>query len=290
MLLCVSGIRRNQVVVVQCTLLGSILSNLLLVMGCAFFLGGLRYPVQKFSQPGAATQCSLMALSVFTIGLPTLYAKILQESAEFEHMLEVSRWASLFLLMTYAAYLYFQLGTHQALFDSGEEEEEEPDLSPCFAAVVLAIATVLTSYSTDFLIDSIEGTVEKFDLSQEFIGIILLPIIGNAAEHYTAITVAMRNKMDLALGVAAGSSCQMALLVTPFTVLVGWAYGRDMSLDFHSFQLAVLFIAVFLTEGILNDGSSNWLEGLLLLVTYVILAILYFFEGAGKDHSLAVLE
>ncbi|CAK9012371.1 Vacuolar calcium ion transporter (High copy number undoes manganese protein 1) (Manganese resistance 1 protein) (Vacuolar Ca(2+)/H(+) exchanger) [Durusdinium trenchii] len=295
MLLCVSGIRRNQVVVVQCTLLGSILSNLL-VMGCAFFLGGLRYPVQKFSQPGAATQCSLMALSVFTIGLPTLYAKILQESAEFEHMLEVqrfapkvSRWASLFLLMTYAAYLYFQLGTHQALFDSGEEEEEEPDLSPCFAAVVLAIATVLTSYSTDFLIDSIEGTVEKFDLSQEFIGIILLPIIGNAAEHYTAITVAMRNKMDLALGrrvsgcdqitaisVAAGSSCQMALL--------------DMSLDFHSFQLAVLFIAVFLTEGILNDGSSNWLEGLLLLVTYVILAILYFFEGAGKDHSLAVLE
>ena len=96
--------------------------------------------------------------------------------------------------------------------------------------------------------------------------------------------------MDLALGVAAGSSCQMALLVTPFSVLVGWAYDRDMSLDFHSFQLAVLFIAVFLTEGILNDGSSNWLEGLLLLVTYLILAILYFFEGAGKDHSLAVLE
>eukprot|EP00434_Breviolum_minutum_P004415 symbB.v1.2.003890.t1/scaffold211.1/size373615/31 len=260
-------------------------------MGCAFLLGGLKFPTQKFSQPGAATQCSLMALSVFTFGLPTLYGKILKEQAEFEHMLEVSRWASLFLLLTYAAYLYFQLGTHSALFEEpGEEEDEEPDLSPCVAAVVLAIATVLTSYSTDFLIDSIEGTVEKFDLSQEFIGIILLPIIGNAAEHYTAITVAMRNKMDLALGVAAGSSCQMALLVTPFSVLVGWAYDRDMSLDFHSFQLAVLFIAVFLTEGILNDGSSNWLEGLLLLVTRRSLGVLEIEDPAGEDVTAPPLQ
>eukprot|EP00913_Durusdinium_trenchii_P017783 g16709.t1 len=116
-------------------------------MGCAFFLGGLRYPVQKFSQPGAATQGSLMALSVFTIGLPTLYAKILQESAEFEHMLEVSRWASLFLLMTYAAYLYFQLGTHQALFDSGEEEEERGCRSASETLIAMA-SNLITKAST----------------------------------------------------------------------------------------------------------------------------------------------
>ncbi|CAE7808230.1 VCX1, partial [Symbiodinium necroappetens] len=292
MLLVIAGIRRNQVVVVQCTLLGSILSNLLLVMGCAFLLGGWFYATQKYSQQGASTQCTLLALSVFSIALPTLYAKILEETQEFEHMLQVSRWSSVFLLVTYAAYLYFQLGTHQALFEdlSGEEEEEVPDLTPGFAAVVLAVATVVTSYSTDFLIDSIEGTVEKYDLSQEFIGIILLPIIGNAAEHYTAITVAMRNKMDLALGVAAGSSCQMALLVTPFSVLVGWAFDREMSLDFHSFQVAVLFISVFLASSILSNGTSNWLEGLMLLVTYIVLALIYFFEGAGKGHSLAVLD
>eukprot|EP00415_Alexandrium_ostenfeldii_P000476 UN0476 len=130
------------------------------------------------------------------------------------------------------------------------------------------------------------GTCPKSVL---FIGIIVLPIIGNAAEHYTAITVAMRNKMDLSLGVAAGSSCQMALLVTPFTVLVGWAVGTEMTLNFHAFQLAVLMFAVFLVTTILNNGQSNWLEGVILLVTYSVVSLIYFCEGRGKDASLATL-
>merc|ERR1712217_237225 len=103
------------------------------------------------------------------------------------------------------------------------------------------VATVVTSFATDYLIDALKGTIETWRVSKEFVGIILLPIIGNAAEHYTAITVAMRNKMDLSLGVAVGSSCQMALLVTPFTVIVGWCFGTEMTLDFQLFQLAVLF-------------------------------------------------
>merc|ERR1712217_451877 len=107
--------------------------------------------------------------------------------------------------------------------------------------VFLGVRTVVTSFATDFLIDALKGTVQSWNVSREFVGIILLPIIGNAAEHYTAITVAMRNKMDLSLGVAVGSSCQMALLVTPFTVVVGWIYGTEMTLDFQLFQLAVLF-------------------------------------------------
>merc|ERR1712039_552842 len=132
-------------------------------------------------------------------------------------------------------------------------------------------------------IEALEGTLRKWKLSKEFVGIIMLPIIGNAAEHYTAITVAMRNKMDLSLGVAVGSSCQMALLVTPFTVLVGWIYGTEMTLNFQLFQLAVLFFAVFLVTTILNNGMSNWLEGLILLVTYFVVSLIYFCEGAGKD-------
>merc|ERR1719401_731698 len=128
----------------------------------------------------------------------------------------------------------------------------------------------------DFLIDAIRGTVDELNMSKEFVGIILLPIIGNAAEHYTAITVAMKNKMDLSLGVAAGSSCQMALLVTPFTVLVGWYYGTDMTLNFHMFQVAVLFFAVFLVTTILGTGrteregtstligKTNWFQGYVL--------------------------
>eukprot|EP00927_Polykrikos_kofoidii_P057317 TRINITY_DN51437_c0_g1_i1.p1 TRINITY_DN51437_c0_g1~~TRINITY_DN51437_c0_g1_i1.p1 ORF type:complete len:425 (-),score=72.44 TRINITY_DN51437_c0_g1_i1:169-1443(-) len=290
MLLCIAGIRNNEIQVVQCTLVGSILSNLLLVLGTAFLVGGCFHKTQTFSQQGAATQCSLMAMAIFAIGLPTIYANILQQEREWDHMVSVSRWTSLFLLGTYAAYLVFQLGTHKSLFESeGEEEEEAPDMGQVFAAVLLAILTVVTSCQTDFLIHSIRGTVDSWDVSEEFIGIIMLPIIGNAAEHYTAITVAARNKMDLSLGVAAGSSCQMALLVTPFTVLVGWYYGVDMSLDFHAFQLCVLFLAVFLATTILNNGTSNWLEGVMLLVTYFILTLIYFFEGSGKDVSLATL-
>mmetsp|Transcript_9251 Transcript_9251/g.21708 ORF Transcript_9251/g.21708 Transcript_9251/m.21708 type:complete len:420 (-) Transcript_9251:232-1491(-) len=290
MLICVAGIRNGEITVVQCTLLGSILSNLLLVLGTAFLVGGSFYKTQNYSQQGAATQCSLLAMAVFAIGLPTIYANILKQDSEWEHMVSVSRWASIFLLITYFAFLYFQLGTHRALFEDDEDadEEEPPDLSPCCAAVLLAALTVTTSFATDFLIHAVRGTVDSWNVSEEFIGIIMLPIIGNAAEHYTAITVAARNKMDLSLGVAAGSSCQMALLVTPFTVLVGWGFGTDMSLDFHSFQLAVLMLAVFLTTTILGNGTSNWLEGLMLLVTYIILSLIYFFEGNHKE-SLATL-
>merc|ERR1719401_1559607 len=153
----------------------------------------------------------------------------------------------------------------------------------------------------DFLIDAIRGTLDSWKLSREFVGIILLPIIGNAAEHYTAITVAMRNKMDLSLGVAAGSSCQMALLVTPFTVMVGWYYGTPMTLNFHAFQLAVLYFAVFLVTTILSTGRSeregtttligktNWFQGYVLLVTYFVLGLIYFFESAGREDSLSNL-
>jgi len=292
MLLCISGIRSGEISVVQCTLLGSILSNLLLVMGCSFLAGGCYYHFQKYNQAGASTQCSLLTLSVFAIGLPTIYVNILTEDEEWQHMVTVSRWASIFLLFVYFCYLVFQLKTHAHLFEDegGEEEEEEPDLSPKTAALLLCVATVVTSFATDYLIDAIEGTIYSWKVSREFVGIILLPIIGNAAEHYTAITVAMRNKMDLALGVAAGSSCQMGLLVTPFTVLVGWWYDADMTLNFHAFQLAVLVFSVFLVTSILNTGSSTWLEGYVLLITYFVVALVYFFEGTDKDASLSNLD
>jgi len=302
MLLCVAGIRNGEIEVVQCTLLGSILSNLLLVMGCAFLAGGMFYAIQEYNQSGAAIQCSLMSMSVFAIGLPTIYTNVLHQEAEWEHMVQVSRWASVFLLSIYGAYLVFQLKTHSDLFqDEDGEEEETPDLSTPTATVLLLGTTVVTSFATDYLIAALETTVDKWHVSKEFVGIILLPIIGNAAEHYTAITVAMKNKMDLSLGVAAGSSCQMALLVTPFTVIVGWAYDKEMTLNFHMFQLAVLVFAVFLVTTILSTGrcekegsstligKTNWFQGYVLLVTYFVLGLIYFFEGSGHQKSLADL-
>jgi Ca2+:H+ antiporter len=136
---------------------------------------------------------------------------------------------------------------------------------------------------------AIQSTIDRWQISQEFIGIIMLPIIGNAAEHYTAITAALGNKMELSIGVAVGSSCQMALLVTPVTVLFGWYYGSEMTLDFHVFQFVVMLLSLILVGGIASKGRSNWLDGLVLLVSYVVLSILYFCEGSGQDTSLANL-
>jgi Ca2+:H+ antiporter len=282
MLLCVAGVRSGQLIVTQCTLIGSILSNLLLVMGCAFFLGGCFYKVQVYSQAGASVQCSLLLLCTLALGLPTGYGFLMQkeDQKDDDTVLLVSRYVSVLLLLMYAGFLYFQLRTHVFLFQSeAEEEEEVVDLIPTAATILLATATVITSMTTDQLIESIQGTVVAWGLSQEFIGIILLPIIGNAAEHYTAITTAVYNKMDLSLGVAVGSSCQMALLVTPFTVVMGWIFDQPMSLDFHPFQMFLLFFAVIICTSVLSNGQTNWLEGLMLLMAYVIISTIYFCES-----------
>lgn len=292
MLLCIAGIRQNQIIITQCTLIGSILSNLLLVMGTAFLVGGLLHKTQHFSQKAAQLQCALLALSVLSMGLPTVYVNILHADSEWKHMVNVSRWSSCLLLIIYFAYLFFQLHTHKHLFEGegeGGEEDAQPDLGPWAAALLLSVATIATKFSTYFLIAAIEGTVESLELSKEFIGIILLPIIGNAADHYTAITVAARNKMDLSLGVAAGSACQMALLVTPFTVLVGWCVGREMTLDFHLFQFAVMLMSVVVVTSVIGGGHSNWLVGLMLIAAYLIIALMYYVEGTGKRSSLATL-
>merc|ERR1712157_215304 len=155
------------------------------------------------------------------------------------------------------------------------------DMVPWAAATLLVFCTVACNRSTDALIDSLQGTISELGLSKEFIGIILLPIIGNAAEHYTAITVAMKDKMDLALGVAVGSSCQMSLLVSPFAVLAGYALGQPMSLDFHSFQLSVLFMAIMSVASVIWSGQAHWLYGAVMLLAYFAVAVVYLCEPQG---------
>jgi len=305
MLLCVAGIRLNQLAVVKCTLVGSILSNLLLVMGTSFIVGGVRHKTQKFQRIGASAQSSLMILAVLGITLPTMYSQLVPGE---QAILDISRGCSVLLFFVYVQYLFFQLVTHQELFEAeaeakeeederkpltegedsppppsmqdqdDEEEEEEAVMSPLTGACVLATCTVLTTFCSEYLIDSIEETIEAWHVSKEFIGIVILPIIGNAAEHYTAILVAYKDEMDLSLGVAVGSSCQMALLVTPFTVLVGWWLNRPMSLDFHPFQATVLLLAVLIVSNVLQDGVSHWLEGSMLCTAYIAIAIIYYCE------------
>jgi len=282
MILCVTGLMQNEVVVVRCTLIGSILSNLLLVTGCAFLFGGLYHKVQKFSPLGASVNASLMTLSCLCLGLPTMYATILSSATSSE--LQISRSVSILLAFMYIQYLFFQLKTHAALFP--KDEDEESGLTVVSAACVLLFCTVACTVNTQQLVHSISGVVEKCNLSKEFIGIILLPIIGNAAEHYTAVSVAMKNKMDLALSCAVGSSCQMALFVTPFAVITAWIMGLEMTLNFHAFEVTVLILSILVVTSILQDGCSNWLEGSMLLSAYVVIAIIYFFEEVEYDDIL----
>eukprot|EP00916_Digyalum_oweni_P022073 GHVL01036642.1.p1 GENE.GHVL01036642.1~~GHVL01036642.1.p1 ORF type:complete len:375 (+),score=41.50 GHVL01036642.1:39-1163(+) len=276
MLICIAGLRQNQITVVQCTLMGSILSNLLLVMGTAFFLGGWFYKIQEYSAVAASTHCSLLTLSCLCLVLPTAYATIMDNPRESE--LAISRSISILLAFIYVQYLFFQLKTHTFLFENDEEDEDEPDLNNVTAIGILGICTVLVASNSEMLISSIAGVVDSWAVSKEFIGIILLPIIGNAAEHYTAITVAVKNKMDLSLGVAVGSSCQMALFVTPFSVLVGWIFDKEMTLNFHPLMATVLVLSVLIVTKILSDGHSNWLEGSMLITAYVAISFVYFFE------------
>lgn len=235
-------------------MLGSILSNLLLVLGMCFFLGGItnmtddrgRGTEQIFASGTAQTACSLMTLSTASMVIPATLAMVIErgpnpDSAEAS-ILILSRGTSIILLLLYVLYLYFQLRTHKNLFnpeipddeEEGDVDEEEASMSAWSAAAVLVGVTVIISICADYLVDSIDAIVATGAISKNFIGLILIPIVGNAAEHVTACVVAVRNKMDLAMGVAVGSSVQIAMLVTPFLVLLGWAMGKEMDLQFET--------------------------------------------------------
>ena len=321
-------------VIVQTSLIGSILSNLLLVLGMCFFFGGLRRQEQYFNTTVAQTAASLLALAVAAVIVPTVFD--IASTTPQADVAKLSRGTSVILLIVYGAYLFFQLKTHSAVFaevsqkveakpfrghnlrdgaitqglvapagfmgghglisrqsdnekmrnlltnpprknlqlEDEEEEGEEPQLHFAVAVATLAISTIIIAFCAEFMVDGISAITENGAISAEFVGLILLPIVGNAAEHATAVTVAIKDKMDLAIGVAVGSSMQVALFIIPLLVIIGWGMGMDtMSLSFDPFQVAVLFVAVLLVNYLIADGKSHWLEGMLLICLYSIIAV-----------------
>mmetsp|Transcript_6761 Transcript_6761/g.10550 ORF Transcript_6761/g.10550 Transcript_6761/m.10550 type:complete len:410 (+) Transcript_6761:143-1372(+) len=272
---------RNYLDVVRASLLGSIIGNLLLVAGCAFFAGGMKYKTQKFSACAAGTSSSLLTLTVLGILLPgslTFRTTPEDDKQISEETLKVSRFAALVLLATYGQFLVFQLKTHKDEFSDEEGEEEEAKMTTSSAVFMLVAVTVVVSFCGEFLVGSIEEVSESWNLSRTFIGVIVLPIVGNAAEHATAVTMAMKNKMNLALAVVIGSSTQIAMSVIPVLVLAGWAMGRELGLNFDFEQSIILFMSTLLTEFITVDGESNWLEGSMLLAAYSIVSACFFFQ------------
>jgi Ca2+:H+ antiporter len=164
-----------------------------------------------------------------------------------------------------------------------EDEEEEPQLHFVVAFATLGISTAIIALCAEYMVDSIDAVTQQGGLSEEFVGLILLPIVGNAAEHATAVTVAIKDKMDLAIGVAVGSSMQVALFLIPLLVVIGWGMGKDeMNLSFDMFQVAVMFVAVLLTNYLIGDGKSHWLEGFLLICLYAIIATCAFCKSSNR--------
>jgi Ca2+:H+ antiporter len=309
---------QGKIIIVKTSLIGSMLSNLLLVMGMSFFFGGINRVEQYFNVTVAQTAASLLALSIGSLIVPTVFRDwtntddtgALQDKVE-----ALSRGTSIILLLVYACYLIFQLKSHRDMYnepskkvekrkskslkegealgsliqgganfaasaggqlnqqnlnslkheeEEEDDDEEEPMLTPIGAIVSLAISTTLVAFCSEFMVSAIDRiTGPGSPLGQTFVGLILLPIVGNAAEHATAVTVAIKDKMDLSIGVAVGSSMQIALLVLPLIDVLGWiinksdCHGNQMSLSFDGFQLAVLFVAVLLVNYLIQDGKSR---------------------------------
>ncbi|KAH7398338.1 Sodium/calcium exchanger protein-domain-containing protein [Pyrenochaeta sp. MPI-SDFR-AT-0127] len=337
----VQALIKDEITIVKTSLIGSMLSNLLLVLGMSFFLGGINRLEQFFNVTVAQTAASLLALCIASLIIPTVFHNMIAEDDIVEgdavKNQELSRGTAVILLVVYACYLGFQLKTHATMYnapsqktpkrksrkveegaanrgvaaigagtaaasgggvnaktlfknpDEDEEEEEEfetPSLSVIGALITLAISTTLVAFCSEFMVSSIDGLTETGGVSTTFVGLILLPIVGNAAEHATAVTVAIKDKMDLSIGVAVGSSMQIALLVFPLIVILGWILGKDcMTLYFDTFQIATLFVSVLLVNYLIQDGKSHWLEGILLMASYIIIALAAWFYPNIEDKQ-----
>ncbi|MBD2133265.1 MAG: calcium/proton exchanger [Sphaerospermopsis kisseleviana] len=269
--------------VVKASITGSIIGNLLLVMGLSMLLGGLRYKEQTFESVVARVNASSMNLAVIAILLPTAmnYTSIGISEKVVQNL---SLAVAVVLILVYGLTLLFSMKTHAYLYDVGvaeiKEAEETPHEKPnlWLWSGVLLVCTLLVALESELLVDSLEVATSKLGLTALFTGVILVPIVGNAAEHATAVTVAMKDKMDLSLSVAVGSSMQIALFVAPVLVIAGWFMGQPMDLDFNPFELVAVAVSVLIANSISSDGKSNWLEGTLLLAAYTVLGFAFYFH------------
>ncbi|XP_065861862.1 vacuolar cation/proton exchanger 5-like [Euphorbia lathyris] len=302
LIIAIYALKSHMIRVVQLSLLGSILSNMLLVLGCAFFCGGLVHhkKEQVFNKATAVVNSGLLLMAVMGLLFPAVLHYTHTEVHYGKSELALSRFSSCVMLVVYACYLFFQLrgqtdtysppseeGTeNEEGADNGDADDEIPELSKWESIVWLGIMTSGISVLSEYLVDAIEGCSLAWDIPISFIGVILLPIVGNAAEHASAIMFAMKNKLDISLGVAIGSSTQISMFAIPFCVVVGWVMGQPMDLNFQLFETATLFITVLVVAFFLQEGTSNYFKGLMLILCYVIVAAsFYVHEDSNSDDT-----
>jgi len=295
----VAALLQGELRIVQTSMLGSVLSNLLLVLGMSFLAGGLYYHEQNFRVTAAQTGASLMTLACITLVIPAAYhsnqehpskplsvegalSALMETDAPSggersrEGLLLISRGTAIILLFVYVCYLVFQLKTHADLFATAEsEEEEEASMSVISAGAWLLAITVITSFCADILVGSIEQTAEQYHIPKAFIGLIILPLVANAAEHVTSVWMATKGKLELTIGISVGSSIQIAAFVVPLLVIISWIIGKELTLYFADFETVSLFVTVILVNLHIMDGKSNYMEGLMLCSLYIVIAIAF---------------
>ncbi|HEV8417640.1 MAG TPA: calcium/proton exchanger [Candidatus Udaeobacter sp.] len=268
--------------VVKASLTGSIIGNVLLVLGLSIVCGGTKYKEQRFNGTAARTWAISLSLAAIGLVIPTVFHLTARSSpGGWSPLVEqkLSLAIAVVLFLTYFCMLGFSLKTHKHLFRSCEEdaEEQERQWSRGKAITILLIATAVVALLSEFLVGTIENVRDSVGLTEVFVGVIVVAIVGNAAEHSTAILMAMKNKMDLTVGIAIGSSLQIALFVAPVMVFLSYLFGRPMDLEFTVPEVLAVVASVYILFQISEDGETNWIEGVQLLSVYVILGILFFF-------------
>ncbi|KAG2305722.1 hypothetical protein Bca4012_085293 [Brassica carinata] len=298
LIISIFALKSGMIRVVQLTLLGSILSNMLLVLGCAFFCGGLVFyqKDQVFDKGIAVVNSGLLLMAVMGILFPAVLHYTHSEVHAGSSEMALSRFSSCIMLIAYAAYLFFQLKSQSNSYSPLEEEtnqneetcgeDEDPEISKWEAIIWLSILTAWVSLLSGYLVDAIEGASVSWNIPIAFISVILLPIVGNAAEHAGAIMFAMKDKLDLSLGVAIGSSIQISMFVVPFCVVIGWMMGEQMDLNFQLFETAMLFITVIVVAFFLQEGTSNYFKGLMLILCYLIVAASFFVHEDPHEDAI----
>ncbi|KAL0347429.1 UNVERIFIED_CONTAM: Vacuolar cation/proton exchanger 3 [Sesamum calycinum] len=285
--------QQHKVDVLKCSLLGSVLSNLLLVLGSSLFCGGIVNisKQQKFDRKQADVNSLLLFLGLLCHVLPLMFKFTAEATASAT--LALSRASCIIMLIAYIAYLVFQLWTHRQLFDAQDDDDDDDvvsDETPAVgfwsAFVWLVVMTALVALLSEYVVATIEAASDSWGLSVSFISLILLPIVGNAAEHAGAIIFAFKNKLDISLGVALGSATQISMFVVPLTVIASWIIGIRMELGFNLLETSTLALSILVTTLALQDGTSHYMKGLVLVLCYLVIGACFFVFRAPMNSSI----
>ena len=282
LIIALAALREGLHDVVKASLTGSILGNILLVLGASMIAGGVKHERQKFNQTAAGMGASLLLLAAVGLIIPALFHLTASDrGAQIER--ELSLDIALVLFLIYGLSLAFSLNTHRHLFSGAAHDAHDWGEAPWSyrkALSVLTVVAVLIALMSEMLVGAIEPTAHELGLTQVFVGVILVALVGNAAEHSTAILMAMKNKMDLAFGIAVGSSLQIALLVAPLLVFASYLFGAPLDLIFTPFEVVAVTVSVLILGFVAMDGESHWMEGVMLVGVYCMLAIAFYFLPA----------